>query len=144
MLTPRQSALLRAAADRIIPADDYPGAWEAGAGDYLLGQFRRDLEPLLDLYRDGLDALDAEARADGGAGFVERDAAAQDALLARVERGAVAAAWPTPPAAFFRRLVEHVAEGYYSDPGNGGNKDGIAWKMVGFEVSDAASAGGWG
>ena len=23
-------------------------------------------------------------------------------------------------------------EGYYADPGNGGNRDGIAWQMIGF------------
>jgi hypothetical protein len=31
--------------------------------------------------------------------------------------------------------VEHSAEGFYSDPGNGGNRDNIAWKMIGFEVT---------
>jgi hypothetical protein len=30
--------------DRIIPPDDFPGAWEAGVGDYLAGQFERDLQ----------------------------------------------------------------------------------------------------
>ena len=31
-------------------------------------------------------------------------------------------------------IVEHCAEGFYSNPENGGNKDGIAWEMIGFEV----------
>jgi hypothetical protein len=38
------------------------------------------------------------------------------------------------PALFFRRLVEHSMEGFYGDPGNGGNKNGAAWDMIGFRV----------
>lgn len=34
-LTPQEQAVLRAAVDRILPADDYPGAWDAGALEYL-------------------------------------------------------------------------------------------------------------
>jgi hypothetical protein len=129
-LTARQTAVLRAAMDRVIPPDDYPGAWDAGAGDYLLGQFDRDLAGLVETYRAGLDALDAAAVAAGGAGFPELDAAAQDTLLARVEAGDVSAEL----ARCFALLVAHTMEGYYSDPGNGGNRDAVSWRMIGFEV----------
>ncbi|MGN6561666.1 MAG: gluconate 2-dehydrogenase subunit 3 family protein [Thermomicrobiales bacterium] len=129
-LTARQTAVLQAAMDRVIPPDDYPGAWEAGAGDYLLGQFDRDLAGKVEMYRAGLDALDAAEIAVGGVGFPELDAAAQDVLLARIEAGEVSAEL----ARFFVLLVEHTMEGYYSDPGNGGNRDAVAWRMIGFEV----------
>jgi hypothetical protein len=134
MLTESQHTALRALVDRIIPADDFPSGWQAGVGDYLAGQFERDLRPQLDHYRIGLDALDAEAQANTGARFAELDAAEQDALLRRIEAGRVTTAWPIDPAAFFQVAVEHAMEGFYSDPGNGGNRDGIAWRMIGFEV----------
>jgi len=134
MLTEQQLATLRALIDRIIPADDFPSGWQAGVGDYLAGQFKRDLRPQLDRYRVGLDALDAEAQAGSGLRFAELDATDQDALLRRVEAGTVATAWPIDPAAFFQAAVEHSMEGFYSDPGNGGNRDGVAWRMIGFEV----------
>jgi hypothetical protein len=134
MFTERQLATLRALVDRIIPADDYPSGWQAGVGDYLAGQFERDLRPRLERYRAGLDVLDAEARVAAGVGFAELDAAAQDALLGRVEVGQVQADWPIDPAAFFHDMIEHAMEGFYSDPGNGGNRDGISWRMIGFEV----------
>ncbi len=54
--------------------------------------------------------------------------------MSRVEAGAVATPWPVDPAAFFRNAVAHAAEGYYGDPANGGNRDGVAWRMIGFEV----------
>lgn len=135
MLTQPQRATLRALVDRLIPADDFPSGWEAGVGGYLERQFAGDLSHLLDTYRGGLDALDAEARATDGIGFDALAPAAQDELLRRVEAGDVAADWSVDPAAFFRAAVEHAAEGYYGDPGNGGNRDEVSWRMIGFEVT---------
>jgi hypothetical protein len=134
MLTPAHLTTLRALMNRIIPPDDYPGAWEAGVGDYLMRQFERDLKDYVDIYRRGLEALDAEAQARAGMDFATLDPEAQDELLRHIEKGEVKTPWPTPPVPFFKTAVEHVIEGYYSDPGNGGNRDGIAWKMIGFAV----------
>lgn len=134
LLSDRQLANLRALIDRLIPPDEFAGGWEAGAGDYLLRQLAGDLRPILSVYQAGLDALDAEARAAGAAGFAELPPERQDQLLGAVERGAVAAEWPIDPAEFFRSAVAHAAEGFYSDPANGGNRDMVAWRMIGFEV----------
>ena len=134
LFSERQGATLRALVDRLIPPDDFPGGWEAGVGDYLAGQFVDDLRPLLDLYRAGLDALDAEAQATAGAHFAALGAEAQDALLGQVEAGSVVTDWPVDPVVFFSHAAQHTAEGYYGDPGNGGNRDAIAWRMIGFEV----------
>ena len=60
-LTEQQQQILRAAVDRIIPPDDYPGAWQSGVGDYLARQFDGDLRPVFDDYCTGLRALDAES-----------------------------------------------------------------------------------
>lgn len=134
MLTTKQEAVLRAVIERIVPADDFPGGWEAGAGDYLQNQWERDLATFLPLYRGGLDALDAEAQASANTDFAQMEHPAQDALLARVEKGRVATAWLVDPVVFFRNLVEHTMEGFYSDPGNNGNRNTVSWKMIGFEV----------
>lgn len=58
-LTEVQQQTLRAAVNRSIPPDDYPGALEAGVGHYLARQFEGDLAPKLYLYCDGLDGLEA-------------------------------------------------------------------------------------
>lgn len=135
MFDAEQTKCLRALLDTVIPPDDYPGAWEAGVGDYLMGQLTGDLADKLPLYRSWLDGLAAEARAVVGMDFADMSLAERTEALARIERGAVETAWSIEPASFFREIVEHCAEGYYSDPGNGGNRDGIAWQMIGFEVS---------
>ncbi len=128
--TARQTATMRAALDRIIPPDDFPGGWDAGVGEYLRRQLSGDLAPLVADYRAGLDALDAAARTSSGRDFVALTAEEQDALLAAIEAGAHGPALAT----FFATLVTNAIEGYYSDPGNGGNRDGRAWQMIGFEV----------
>lgn len=135
MLTDPQRVTLRALVDRLIPADDYPGGWDAGVGDYLDRQFAGDLERFVAMYRVGLDALEAEARAISDVGFAEMPATEQDDLLGRVERGETVSDWSVDPAEFFRTAAEHAAEGYYGDPGNGGNRDGVSWRMIGFEVT---------
>ena len=124
---------MRALMNRIIPSDDFPSAWEAGVGDYLARQFERDLQSQLETYRLGFEALDAEALNVAGKGFGELDASVQDSILRHVENGQVTAAWSVDPVQFFRTVTEHVMEGYYSDPGNGGNRNSISWQMIGFE-----------
>ena len=135
MLTEAQRATLRALVDRLIPADDYPGGWDAGVADYLDRQFAGDLRTLVGVYRAGLEALDVEALAVAGVHFAELAPEAQDELLSRIERGEVVTVWPVDPADFLRTAAEHAAEGYYGDPGNGGNRDAVSWRMIGFEVS---------
>ena len=134
LLTQAQAETLRAAVDRILPADEYPSGWEAGVGDYFAHLLTREA-PLLFPTQQGLDALDVEARATESAAFAALTPDAQDRLLARVEAGKVRAEWPLPAPAFFRRLVSQVMEGYYADPGNGGNRDGVGWRMVGYRVT---------
>ena len=135
MLSPKQLDTLRAAIDRIIPPDNYPGGWEAGVGDYLARQFERDLKDAVALYHAGLDALDADAHILYGNDFAALDSHLQDSLLSRLEQSHVLAGWSIDPSQFFERFVNHCMEGYYSDPGNGGNRSGIAWTMIGFEVT---------
>ena len=128
-----QQNTLRATVDRIIPPDAYPGGAEAGVCDYFARHFQADLRPTLPLYRDGLDGLEAEAQTRHSLPFTALSAEQQDTLLRRVEWGNVEAHWHVAPDRFFRMLVQHAAEGFYSDPGNGGNRDAISWHMIGFD-----------
>ncbi len=129
-----QLRCLAALLDTLIPPDDFPGAWEAGVGDYLLRQLQGDLAHLQTSYRDFLRCLDAEARCLHKLDFADLPVDARSDLLHRIEKHQVTASWTMEPGEFFPHIVEHCGEGFYSDPGNGGNRKGIAWQMVGFEV----------
>jgi hypothetical protein len=122
---------LRAVVDRIIPADDFPGAWEAGFPVFL--ERLLESEPqLLPIYEAGLPALEDESSKHYNSDFADLDVSSQDALLARLVRGDVLTSWPVPPPLFFETLVRHVSESFYADPGNGGNRDCVSWRMAGY------------
>jgi gluconate 2-dehydrogenase gamma chain len=142
LLTLEQQEILRAAIDRIIPADDYPGGWEAGVGDYLLRQLAGDLQPVLRSYREGLDELEAEAQVTFSTPFAVLTVEQQDLLLLRADFASETLRHPGLLQRFFRLLTGHTAEGYYSDPGNGGNHDRIAWQMIGFRIHEQAMESG--
>ncbi|HEY8599549.1 MAG TPA: gluconate 2-dehydrogenase subunit 3 family protein [Thermomicrobiales bacterium] len=130
LLTITQQTTLRAAIDRIIPPDQFPGGWEVGVGDYFARQFTGDLAAFVGRYTVGLDALDALARQGDTIPFAALPTAAQDQLLAQIE----ADVYGGELAQFFALLVTHAMEGYYGNPENGGNRDAVAWQMIGFEV----------
>ena len=134
MLDNSQLRCLEALLDTVIPPDDFPGAVDAGVGDYLRRQLAGDLAELLPSYRQWLGDLDAESRASRDKPFAELNVEERTSLLNGVERGEVTTEWSVEPAPFFRQVVEHCAEGYYSDPTNGGNRDGVGWRMIGYEV----------
>jgi gluconate 2-dehydrogenase gamma chain len=117
-----ETATLRAALDRMIPADEFPSACEAGVDNYLARQFVSDLADTLSAYRFGLDALDRAAAERFGAGFASLKPGQQDGLL-------------DDPALseFASMMAAHAAEGYYGDPANGGNLGCVSWRMIGFD-----------
>jgi Gluconate 2-dehydrogenase subunit 3 len=117
---------LRAAIDRIIPADDFPSGWDAGAGDYIERILARDLADRAKQFADGLSAIDAAAQSRFGSPFTSLQSADQDEVLKAIESNA-------GTAGFFRLLVELCSEGFYSDPSGGGNRGLVSWKMIGYD-----------
>jgi Gluconate 2-dehydrogenase subunit 3 len=113
--------MLRAVLDRIIPADDYPSASQAGVDAFILRLWQAGSEPSAGLVNEGLTALQqaSQSRFDGT--FETLDQRAQDALLEEV----ASAPW-------FERLCELAAEGYYADPDNGANPNASSWQMIGY------------
>lgn len=136
--TPEEERTLSALCNCLIPPDAYPGAWEAGAGTYIARLLDTDARHLQEAYRLGLAGLNAEAQLRHGEPFADLDPEAQATLLGRVEQGEVQALWIVHAPTIFAVWVHHTAEGYYSNPENGGNRDALSWDMVGFEVRQTA------
>lgn len=156
-LTPEEADMLGVLADRIIPADELsPGGREMGcvvfidrqlAGPYGAagGWYMRPpfVDPLptqgeqwpltpAQRYRQGLAALAEHMRlAFAGRPLREVPGERVDAMLAGMESGALAL--PGVNAKGFAELViRDVKQGFFADPGYGGNKGMAAWTMVGF------------
>jgi gluconate 2-dehydrogenase gamma chain len=114
-MTDTELATLRAAMDRVYPRDDAPGATDLGTDQFLIRllesepQFRAP-------YEVGLAWLTERQ-------FCDLEVGEQDRLLAEADP------------AFLGLLVQHTFEGAFADPGNGGNRGGAAWEMIGFRVT---------
>lgn len=115
---------LRAIVDCLIPADDFPGAYDAGVCDYIERLLQTDLAEQAEFFRAGVEAIEAEALAHFGKPFAELSPDEQNATLRAISLQAPR---------FFEMLVCTTAEGYYSEPQQGGNRGAASWLMTGFE-----------
>lgn len=136
-LTDLQRRTLVAAAERILPSDDGPGARETGAAEYVaaaLGEERlRGWRPL---FLHGLDRLEAIAGAVLGTGFAEARPDQQDEALRQLQ------VLPDPASRrFFAQLVRLCVEGFVATPGSGGNRDGLGWRYVGYPPAEMEGDG---
>jgi gluconate 2-dehydrogenase gamma chain len=148
---------VEALADRIIPPDpETPGGKESGcavfvdrqlAGPYgrqdglyvrppfLKGaknQGRQSEKGPAQEYREGLAALDKACKAQlGGKAFAELSDAEKDRVLKELESGEFKLEG-VDGKAFVEQVVKDVQTGFFADPIYGGNRDMVAWKMIGY------------
>ncbi len=134
MFTKTEWDTLQQLADTLVPPDDYPGGWE-GARGYLIHALQTHLQAALPEYRAALCALEEEARQRTGNAFAQLPLEEREQLLAELEQNGGKAPWPMHPARFIARAAQHVAEGCYANPENGGNPKGVFWQMIGYEVT---------
>lgn len=150
-----EAAFMEAAVARLIPADDqWPGALEAGATNYIDKQlagawgagerlyrsgpwlkgaptqgYQLPFTPA-ELFRTAIGAI-AKDLARKGTPFAKMSPPDQDAYLKSLETGDQDLGG-VPARVFFADLWQMTVEGYLSDPVYGGNRDMVSWRMIGF------------
>jgi gluconate 2-dehydrogenase gamma chain len=136
-LTDLQRRTLAAAAERILPSDDGPGARETGAAEYVMAALGEErLRGWLPLFSQGLDRLEAIAGAALGTGFAAARPDQQDEVLGRLQ------ALPhSASRRFFAQLVRLCVEGFVGAPSSGGNRDGLGWHYVGYPPDEMEGDG---
>jgi len=119
--------------ERLIPADQDPGASQVGVVNFLDIQLVGPYKRFRSSYRQGLKGIDQTSRQIYGQRFTELSAEKQDAVLRELERGgATGEAWKEISSKeFFTLILGHTMQGYYGDPRHGGNRGRASWKMVG-------------
>jgi gluconate 2-dehydrogenase gamma chain len=156
-LTASEAAFIVAAVDALIPADELSpsgsdcgvavfidrqlgSAWGGGAKMYRSGPFHKGkpeqgyqlaLTPR-EFFAAGIAAANAWSRKNFGAKDFDRlSAGDRVAALKAMEEG-TAAFDDFDARAFFNQLLSLTMAGFFADPIYGGNRDKVAWKMVGF------------
>src|SRR5271170_5643251 len=123
-LTPAQAADVEAISALIIPTTDTPGAREAGVVyfvDRSLHTFAADQQQP---FSDALAAVDAKRK--------ERFPASQSfASLTTAQQTEILKAMENTPAFGTFRFV--TVAGFLCNPEDGGNRDMVGWKLVGFD-----------
>ena len=149
-----EALFIEAACERLIPADELgAGASVAGVPNYLDKQLGGAWGGGERLYRSGpwqsgtpsqgyqlpftpAELFHASLRAirrdlAHATPFHEMPGEAQDAYLKSLESGARDLDGVSS-AVFFDMLLKMTVEGFFSDPVYGGNRDMVAWRMIGF------------
>lgn len=153
---PDEARFIEAATERLIPADangpgalaagvpnyidrQLGGAWGAGERLYRSGPWRAGLPgqgyqlPFTpaELFHNALRAIIDDLQTRRGTSFDKLPAAGQDAYLQALQTGRQSLDG-VPASIFFESLLALTIEGFFSDPIYGGNRDMVAWKMIGF------------
>jgi gluconate 2-dehydrogenase gamma chain len=133
-LTARETEILAAMVDRLIPSDDMgPGALEAGALRYIDRALSEAESDSLDAYRAGLAALDRYSRYSRGSPFTELSDPDKDSVLIDVQLGGATGAgvgFVGSSGSFFNTVKSHTWQGTFGDPMYGGNVAFIGWDIL--------------
>ncbi len=155
--TADEAATVEALADRIIPPEPQtPGGKDAGCavyldrqlagpygrreGDYNRGPFmaapknfgEQSEDGPAAAYRKELVALDRYCREHhGGKSFVQLTDDEKDKVLTDLE-GGEGKLEGADGRVFVDHLIKDIQEGFFADPIYGGNRDMVAWRMIGF------------
>ena len=155
--TADEGRAVEAIADRIIPPDpQWPGGKDSGCAVFLDRQLAGPYGHQEGLYvsppyvsgahnqgnqsqagppqkyREALAALDQVCKSrHAGKAFADLAPAEQDGVLSALESGTLKLEG-IDGKAFFEQAVKDVQMGFFADPVYGGNRDMVAWKMIGF------------
>jgi gluconate 2-dehydrogenase gamma chain len=123
-----QAHEIEAAAARIIPSDDGPGAREAGVVFFIDGGLVTFATDQQAVFRDGLLALAAATQSHypSASRFSALTAEQQDDVLRSIEKSP-----------FFDALRAATIAGMFALPSYGGNRDFVGWRAIGLTMESA-------
>jgi gluconate 2-dehydrogenase gamma chain len=123
---------LIALCEQIIPADDTPGATDAGVIFYIDTAVAYYFPQARNHYRGGIASLQAYCRSAHGDLFEALLPSLQIEVMKRMETGDMPLdLWKTiSPQAFMSMAVQHTMQGFYGPPRHGGNKDYASYRML--------------
>ena len=156
-LRPGEQVFVEALVNHMCPADKHTpngvdmglniyfdralaGNWGQGDRLFLQGPFRQGsanqgyqlaMTPAA-LFRAGTEGLDEYCQATYKKSFDALPPEAREPLLKDLQAGKIALPNGVPAKPYFAQLLQMFYEGMFADPIHGGNRDKMAWKMIGY------------
>lgn len=132
VFTVEEAECLGSICEQLIPADDFPGAREAGVVNFIDKLLYQRFPELTQRYRDGLQSLEIFCESTYGQRFARLEWNLQHSLLKQMEQGEL------PPSfwekigqkEFFNMTLRNTMQGFYGSPRHGGNKDYASFRMM--------------
>jgi gluconate 2-dehydrogenase gamma chain len=121
-----EASIVEALCDQVVPADDTPGAKQAGVLYYIDRQLAGPLHRFQTAYHSGLSQLRDACLGRTGRDFTDLPFPEQTKFLQEVEAGRV-----EKLDSFWRLVIDHTMQGFYGSPAHGGNRDEVSWEMLG-------------
>ena len=130
--TLEEGETVAAISERLIPADQDPGATEAGVVNFIDLQLMGPYKRYRASYRQGIRGVEQASLKRFGHRFTELSPEGQDEVLKKLEGDAAGEAWKALSSKdFFSLILSHTMQGFYGDPRHGGNRGRVSWKMLG-------------
>lgn len=132
VLTEEEARLLIAITEQIIPADEDPGATDAGVVNFIDKQLAGFYADLQLAYQSGLAAFQESCRQITGKNFEDLDWDNQTKILMELEANRLDHLYwkDNPGSQFFNLVRNHTMQGFYGSPRHGGNKNYVSYKMM--------------
>ena len=132
ILSEEEASCLIALCEQIIPADEDPGATDAGVINFIDKQVSLRFPEEKDFIKKGVDALQASCRSLYGKKFEELDFNTQTSVATIMDNNKLPDEFwgEVKQKAFFSRIVLRTMQGFYGMPRHGGNKNYVSYRML--------------
>lgn len=123
---------LGAICEQFIPADDYPGAKEAGVVNFIDKLLYQRFPELRPDYKKGIQTLEKYSTETFRKPFANLSWEQQYSVLQQMERNELPEMFwkEIPQRRFFDMVLRNTMQGYYGPPRHGGNKDYASYRMM--------------
>ena len=131
VFTDKEANCLVALCEQIIPADDCPGATDAGVIHFIDKQLHLRFPEEKELFRKGIESLQNWCQSKYSKNFEELSTELQIDTMQLMEKGGMPQEqWAVPTGKFFYKLLSRTMQGFYGSPRHGGNKDYMSFRML--------------
>ena len=132
ILSEDEASCLIALCEQIIPADEDPGATDAGVINFIDKQIALRFPEEKDFIKKGVDALQASCQALYKKKYEELDFDTQTTIATKMDRNELPEEFWSEirQNAFFSKIVQRTMQGFYGMPRHGGNKDYVSYRML--------------